>query len=109
MVPPRGNQHPRWFGYLVLSTAAPEWLDFLRQTEREIRQEQQLHLACNDYLAHIPQTYKRGWRNALASICISRQLLPPGSTWPSAYLRRLSTDHLERGVFKSVPEPTAAS
>ena len=61
-----------------------EWLDFLRQINRETPKDKALHLVCDNYATHKPPRSRNGWKSIRVSMSISRRLPHPGSTWLSA-------------------------
>ena len=98
---------------LVISRCAQrhrnvEWLDFLRQIDRETPKAKELHLACDNYATHKPPNVKE-WLEKHPRFHI--HFTPPSASWLNMverFFRRISTDRLERGVFRSVPELVAA-
>jgi transposase len=85
-----------------------EWLDFLRQIDRETPKQKQLHLVCDNYATHKHPTVQ-AWLEKPPRFHM--HFTPTSASWLNMverFFRSLSTDRLERGVFKSVPELTAA-
>ena len=85
-----------------------EWLDFLRQINRETPKDKELHLVCDNYATHKHPTVKE-WLEKHPRFHI--HFTPTSASWLNMverFFRSISTDRLERGVFRSVPELTAA-
>lgn len=85
-----------------------EWLDFLRQIDRETPKEKELHLICDNYATH-KHPVVRAWLEKHPRFHM--HFTPTSASWLNMverFFRSLSTDRLERGVFKSVPELIAA-
>jgi transposase len=85
-----------------------EWLDFLRQINRETPKEKELHLICDNYATHKHPTV-RAWLQKHPRFHMP--FTPTSASWLNMverFFRSLSTDRLERGVFKSEPELIAA-
>jgi transposase len=85
-----------------------EWLDFLRQIDRETPKEKKLHLICDNYATHKHPKVKE-WLEKHPRFHM--HFTPTSASWLNMverFFRSLSTDRLERGVFKSVPELIAA-
>ncbi|RJF92825.1 IS630 family transposase [Noviherbaspirillum saxi] len=85
-----------------------EWLDFLRQIDRETPKEKELHLICDNYATHKHPTV-RAWLEKHPRFHL--HFTPTSASWLNMverFFRSLSTDRLERGVFRSVPELIAA-
>jgi len=85
-----------------------EWLDFLRQIDRETPKKKELHLICDNYATHKHPTV-RAWLEKHPRFHM--HFTPTSASWLNMverFFRSLSTDRLERGVFKSVPELIAA-
>ncbi len=81
-----------------------EWLDFLRQIDRETPKEKQLHLVCDNYATHKHPTVQT-WLTKHPRFHM--HFTPTSASWLNMverFFRSLSTDRLERGVFRSVPE-----
>lgn len=85
-----------------------EWLDFLRQIDRETPKEKQLHLVCDNYATH---------KHPAVQVWLEKHprfhmhFTPTSASWLNMverFFRSISTDRLERGVFRSVPELTTA-
>lgn len=85
-----------------------EWLDFLRQIDRETPTQKQLHLICDNYATHKHPTVQ-AWLTKHARFHM--HFTPTSASWLNMierFFRSLATDRLERGVFKSVPELISA-
>jgi transposase len=85
-----------------------EWLDFLRQIDRETSTQKQLHLICDNYATHKHSTVQ-AWLEKHPRFHL--HFTPTFASWLNMverFFRSLSTDRLERGVFKSVPELISA-
>jgi transposase len=85
-----------------------EWLDFLRQIDRETPKDKKLHLVCDNYATHKHLTVK-AWLEKHPRFHV--HFTPTSASWLNMverFFRSISTDRLERGVFRSVPELTAA-
>jgi transposase len=81
-----------------------EWLDFLRQIDRETPKGKDLHLVCDNYATHKHPVVK-GWLEKHPRFHI--HFTPTSASWLNMverFFRSISTDRLERGVFRSVPE-----
>lgn len=85
-----------------------EWLDFLRQINRETPKDKELHLICDNYATHKhPKVIE--WLEKHPRFHI--HFTPTSASWLNMverFFRSISTDRLERGVFRSVPELIAA-
>ena len=74
-----------------------EWLDFLRQIDRETPKDKLLHLICDNYATHKhPFTVHFTSTSASWLNMVER------------FFRDITTGRLRRGVFRSVPELNAA-
>lgn len=85
-----------------------EWLDFLRQIERETPKDKELHLVCDNYATHKHPKVKE-WLEKHPRFHV--HFTPTSASWLNRverFFRSISTDRLERGVFRSVPELIAA-
>ena len=85
-----------------------EWLGFLRQIDRETPKAKELHLVCDNYATHKHPTVK-AWLEKHPRFHI--HFTPTSASWLNMverFFRSISTDRLERGGFRSVPELTAA-
>jgi transposase len=85
-----------------------EWLDFLRQIDRETPKDKHLHLICDNYATHKHPKVKE-WLNKHPRFAI--HFTPTSASWLNMverFFRDLTTDRLRRGVFRSVPELVAA-
>lgn len=85
-----------------------EWLDFLRQINRVTPKDKELHLICDNYATHkhpaVQEWLARHKR-------FHMHFTPTSASWLNMverFFRSLSTDRLERGIFRSVPELNAA-
>ena len=85
-----------------------EWLDFLRQIDRETPKGKALHLICDNYATHKhPKVME--WLETHPRFHL--HFTPTSASWLNMverFFRSISTDRLERGVFRSVPELIAA-
>ena len=85
-----------------------EWLDFLRQINRETPKDKELHLVCDNYATHKHPKVKE-WLEKHPRFHV--HFTPSSASWRNMverFFRSISTDRLERGVFRSVPELIAA-
>ncbi len=85
-----------------------EWLDFLRQIDRETPKDKELHLICDNYATHKHPTVME-WLEKHPRFHL--HFTPTSASWLNMverFFRSISTDRLERGVFRSVPELIAA-
>ena len=85
-----------------------EWLDFLRQIDRETPEDKALHLICDNYATHKHPKVKE-WLEKHPRFHI--HFTPTSASWLNMverFFRSISTDRLARGVFRSVPELVAA-
>jgi transposase len=85
-----------------------EWLRFLRQIDRETPKDKALHLVCDNYATHKHPTVQ-AWLEKHPRFHI--HFTPTSASWLNMverFFRSISTDRLERGVFRSVPELTRA-
>jgi transposase len=85
-----------------------EWLQFLRQIDRETPKDKALHLVCDNYATHKHPTVQE-WLEKHPRFHI--HFTPTSASWLNMverFFRSISTDRLERGVFRSVPELVAA-
>lgn len=81
-----------------------EWLDFLRQINRETPKDKELHLVCDNYATHKHPKVKE-WLEKHPRFHM--HFTPTSASWLNMverFFRSISTDRLERGVFRSVPE-----
>jgi transposase len=85
-----------------------EWLDFLRQIDRETPKDKTVHLVCDNYA-----TYKHPkvgeWLDKHPRFLV--HFTPTSASWLNVverFFRDITTERLRRGVFRSVPELTAA-
>ena len=85
-----------------------EWLVFLRRINRETPQDKELHLICDNYATH-KHPRVQAWLAKHPRFHV--HFTPTSASWLNMverFFRDLSTQRLERGVFRSVPELTAA-
>lgn len=81
-----------------------EWLDFLRQIDRETPKGKELHLVCDNYATHKHPKVKE-WLEKHPRFHV--HFTPTSASWLNMverFFRSISADRLERGVFRSVPE-----
>ncbi|MCM2290441.1 MAG: IS630 family transposase [Sulfuritalea sp.] len=81
-----------------------EWLDFLRQIDRQTPKDKELHLICDNYATHKHLKVKE-WLEKHPRFHV--HFTPTSASWLNMverFFRSISTDRLERGVFRSVPE-----
>jgi len=85
-----------------------EWMNFLRRVDRKTPKEKELHLICDNYGTHKhPKVQKWLARHPRFHM----HFTPTSASWLNMverFFRSLTTDRLRRGVFRSVPELTAA-
>lgn len=85
-----------------------EWLTFLRQINRETPSDKSLHLICDNYATHKHPKVKE-WLAKHPRFHI--HFTPTSASWLNMverFFRDLTTRRLRNGVFRSVPELTAA-
>jgi transposase len=85
-----------------------EWLVFLRQINRETPKDKQVHLICDNYATH-KHPHVQEWLAQHPRFHV--HFTPTSASWLNMverFFRDLSTQRLERGVFRSVPELTNA-
>jgi transposase len=85
-----------------------EWLQFLRQIDRETPKDKALHLVCGNDATHKHPTVQE-WLGKHPRFHL--HFTPTSASWLNRverFFRSISTDRLERGVFRSVPELVAA-
>lgn len=85
-----------------------EWLDFLRQIDRETPKDKTLHLICDNYATH-KHPKVREWLDKHPRFSI--HFTPTSASWLNMverFFRDITTERLRRGVFRSVPELVAA-
>jgi transposase len=85
-----------------------EWLDFLRQIDRETPKGKELHLVCDNYATHKHPKVTE-WLEKHPRFHV--HFTPTSASWLNMverFFRSISTDRLERGVFRSVPELVTA-
>ena len=81
-----------------------EWLAFLRRIDRETPKNKELHLICDNYATH-KHPRVQAWLKKHPRIHM--HFTPTSASWLNMverFFRDLSTERLERGVFRSVPE-----
>ena len=81
-----------------------EWLEFLRQIERETPADKVLHLICDNYAAH-KHAKVIAWLEKHPRFHV--HYTPTSASWLNMverFFRSLSQDQLKRGVFRSLPE-----
>lgn len=85
-----------------------EWLKFLRQINRETPKDKALHLVCDNYATHKHPIVQQ-WLEKHPRFHI--HFTPTSASWLNMverFFRSISTDRLERGVFRSIPELISA-
>ena len=85
-----------------------EWLVFLRQINRETPKDKDVHLICDNYATHNHPNVQ-AWLARHPRFHV--HFTPTSASWLNMverFFRDLSTQRLERGVFRSVPELIAA-
>lgn len=85
-----------------------EWLTFLRQINRETPKDKSLHLICDNYATHKHPKVKE-WLVKHPRIHV--HFTPTSASWLNMverFFRDITTERLRNGVFRSVPELTAA-
>ena len=81
-----------------------EWLDFLRQIDRETPKDKTLHLICDNYATH-KHPNVRQWLEKHPRFHM--HFTPTSASWLNMverFFRDITTERLRRGVFCSVPE-----
>ena len=81
-----------------------EWLKFLRQVDRETPKDKALHLICDNYATH-KHPKVQAWVSKHKRVHV--HVTPTSASWLNMverFFRDLSTERLDRGVFRSVPE-----
>lgn len=97
----------------LIATCAPrhrhqEWLQFLKQVDRETPKELDLHLIVDNYATHKHATVNK-WLARHPRFHI--HFIPTSSSWLNLVERwfaELSEKRLRRGIFRSLPELTQA-
>jgi transposase len=97
----------------LITTCAPrhrhqEWLQFLKQVDRETPPELDLHLIVDNYATHKHATVRK-WLARHPRFHI--HFIPTSSSWLNLVERwfaELTAKRLRRGVFRSLPELTQA-
>jgi hypothetical protein len=85
-----------------------EWLDFLRQINRETPHDRTLHLIGDNYATHKHPKVKE-WRARHPRFQV--HFIPTSASWLNMverFFRDRTTNHLRNGVFRRVPELTIA-
>lgn len=85
-----------------------EWLAFLRQIDRQTPKDRTLHLICDNYSTH-KHPVVQAWLARHPRFTV--HFTPTSASWLNMverFFRDLTTARLRRGVFRSVPELTAA-
>ena len=85
-----------------------EWLDFLRQINRETPQDKSLHLICDNYATPKHPKVKE-WLATHPRFHV--HFTPTSASWLNMverFFRDITTERLRNGVFRSVPELIAA-
>ena len=85
-----------------------EWLTFLRQINRETPKDKSLHLICDNYATHKHPKVKE-WLAIHPRIHV--HFTPTSASWLNMverFFRDITTERLRNGVFRNVPELTAA-
>jgi transposase len=93
----------------VISRCAPrhrhiEWLDFLRQIDRETPPHLALHLICDNYATHKHPKVK-AW--LAEHTRFHMHFTPTSASWLNMverFFRDITTSRLRNGVFRSIPE-----
>jgi transposase len=81
-----------------------EWLKFLKQIDRETPKDKALHLIADNYATH-KHPLVQEWLAKHPRFTM--HFTPTSASWLNMverFFRSISTDRLERGVFRSVPE-----
>ena len=97
----------------VIGTCKPrhrhqEWLGFLRLIDHQTPSQKALHLICDNYATHKHPVVQR-WLQRHPRFHI--HFTPTSASWLNMverFFRDLSTERLDRGVFRSVPDLIAA-
>jgi transposase len=85
-----------------------EWLDFLRQIDRETPKDKTLHLICDNYATHKHPNVKQ-WLEKHPRFHM--HFTPTSASWLNMverFFRDITTERLRRGVFRGVPELISA-
>jgi transposase len=85
-----------------------EWLDFLRQINRETPSDKTLHLICDNYATHKHPKVKE-WLAKHPRFHV--HFTPTSASWLNMverFFRDITTQRLRNGVFRSIPELTSA-
>ncbi len=80
-----------------------EWLDFLRQVNRETPQHMDLHLICDNYATHKHPKVQEWIAKHPRIICISPRPRRPGLTWSSASFATSRPSACATGCFAASP------
>lgn len=81
-----------------------EWLNFLRQIDRETSKEKQLHLICDNYSAH-KHPKVEAWLKKHPRIHV--HYTPTSASWLNMverFFRDITAQRLRRGAFANVPD-----
>ena len=81
-----------------------EWLQFLRQIDRQTPKDKALHLICDNYATHKHPKVK-AW--LVAHPRFQMHFTPTSASWLNMverFFRDLTVEQLRRGVFPSVPD-----
>jgi transposase len=81
-----------------------EWLDFLRQIDRETPKDKTLHLICDNYATHKHPKVKE-WLHKHPRFSV--HFTPTSASWLNMverFFRDITTKRLRRGVFRNIPE-----
>jgi transposase len=85
-----------------------EWLEFLRQIDRQTPQDKRLHLICDNYSTHKHPKVKE-WIARHPRIHL--HFTPTSASWLNMverFFRDITTKRLRNGIFRSLPELIAA-
>ena len=93
----------------VIGTCKPrhrhqEWLGFLRLIDQQTPSQKALHLICDNYATHKHPVVQR-WLQRHPRFHI--HFTPTSASWLNMverFFRDISTERLDRGVFRSVPD-----
>jgi transposase len=81
-----------------------EWLDFLRQIDRETPRDKTLHLICDNYATH-KHPKVRKWLEKHPRFSV--HFTPTSASWLNMverFFRDITTERLRRGVFRCIPD-----
>ena len=85
-----------------------EWLKFLKKIDRETPKDKMLHLIADNYATH-KHPVVQDWLAKHPRF--NMHFTPTSASWLNMverFFRSISTDRLERGIFRSVPDLIAA-